>query len=499
MFGLTATNIFLYFLFPIAVVSISIYLVRSREVNFSSYFFANRNVSWFFLGISFLIPSITGPYLISLSSGKFTVEYLLLYFCSSVFMLLVYEKFFSRIITGNDIHTLPEYFEKKYNRSMRFFVSGLYIFFNLVIRLMMVLVFGSILINLITGIDISSSLLFFLIISGIYVIIGGLHADIYGNSIQLFFIVLGVVGFLIWVLQKSEDGFFNFNGISQITGVSGGHSQFAWYELIFGVPVLAFWFWFADHLIIQKSLSTNNGARLKKATYFAILMQIVPLLIFSLFLLVINSSQSSSFESSITSFLKINELPESLKLILIIAVSAVLIASIANIFNGTTALVTLDFYRTIKPQTSERKLILVGRFTTIILLLISIPMIPLVKEMNFNSGIMLFRIFTYFASMITALLIVSVLSKKSNSTGAIITLSISTIIVLFRVIGEIFPSRNGFWSAFTGWYMNSGFLEFSIFVFIVSALSLTFFNRLKPVSSGLSSGKEIKEKLINIK
>jgi SSS family solute:Na+ symporter len=108
----------------------------------------------------------------------------IIYGIISAIMLVVLGWFLAPLYLRTKINTLPEYFEKRFIRTCRYFLSALYIFYNIFIRLMIILVAGNIFINTVTGADAYSSLLFFLIITGIYIIIGGLRAEIYVNVVR---------------------------------------------------------------------------------------------------------------------------------------------------------------------------------------------------------------------------------------------------------------------------------------------------------------------------
>jgi len=153
------------------------------------------------LGISFLTSCIISPYILGLTAYGSTSGIAIIYGIISVIMLIVLGLYVAPLYLKNKIKTLPEYFEKRFSRSCKFYLSALYIFYNIFIRLIIILAAGSIFINTITGVDAYSSLLFFLIITGIYTIIGGLRAEIYVNVVQVLFIALGAIGFFIWILN----------------------------------------------------------------------------------------------------------------------------------------------------------------------------------------------------------------------------------------------------------------------------------------------------------
>lgn len=97
--------------------------------------------------------------------------------------------------------------------------------------------------------------------------------------------------------------------------------------------------------------------------------------------------------------------------------------------------------------------------------------------MDFNFCLKLFRVFAYFAAMISAIFVTSLVSQKINSASALLTLSIGTSIILFRAFLEIFYADYFSGSVLFHWYTKSNFLEFSVAIFLFSTLMLFGFNK----------------------
>ena len=95
----------------------------SKEMTLDGYFFANRDVHWLVLGISFLTTCLFTPYLLGLTSSGLT----LIYGVISIAMLFILGWFLAPIFFKNKINTLPEYFEKRFNRNCKLYLSALYI------------------------------------------------------------------------------------------------------------------------------------------------------------------------------------------------------------------------------------------------------------------------------------------------------------------------------------------------------------------------------------
>jgi SSS family solute:Na+ symporter len=121
------------------------------------------------------------------------------------------------------------------------------------------------------------------------------------------------------------------------------------------------------------------------ASIVSILLQIIPILIFVLpGIVVITLFPGAASDEALHTLFSNNFLPESIQGGLIIAVAAVLMASFAGLFNSTSSLITFDFYRSFRPNASDRKLVLVGRLSTMVLLLCSIMLIPISQTIDFS-------------------------------------------------------------------------------------------------------------------
>ncbi|MGE5809960.1 MAG: sodium:solute symporter family transporter [Ignavibacteria bacterium] len=483
MFGLSTVGAFLYFLLFLSLISITMYVSKPREITIESYFFGNRNKNWFILGISFLTCSIVSPYFIGLVWFSKISGVALVYGAVSILMLIFLASFLTPIYLKLKINTLPEYFEKRFNKSCRFFLSAIYILYNISIRLVVILILGSIFISRITGADSYSSLLFFLIITGIYIIVGGLQAEIYVNIIQMFLMIISVAGFLIWVIYQGEGGNLIDTNISSFFGFVND-PELSLTGIFIGLPILGFWFWCTDQCMVQKILCGKNISSVRKAALLSAVLQIIPVLIFILPGFVIyNLFEGASSEESLNTIFYSGILPESLRGGLIIGVAAILTASFASLFNSTSTLVTFDFYKSLNPSVSDRKLILVGRMTTIVLLIFSIMLVPVAQGLNFEFCLSLIKAFSFFISMISAVFIVSLLNNSINGASALATLVTISALIVIRIFMEIFFNYSFLNSGLISWFISSNFLEFCVFIFILSGIFMFTISRMKFVQN----------------
>jgi SSS family solute:Na+ symporter len=479
LFGLSGAGVLLFFLFFISIISI-LYVSSTKEMTLESYFFANKNIHGFLLSLSLLSGCLISPYIFGLISIESSSLLIIIYGIISVAMLLVLGWFIVPIYLREKINSLPEYFEKRFNRSCKIFLSILYVFYNIFFRLIIILTIGNILINQVTGVDAYSSILFFIIIAGVYVVIGGLQAEIYINAVQMIFLAFGVIIFWGWLISGYGGIHLAFlKTISFSFSDAIGNSEFTWPGLMFGLPIIGFWFWCADQFMVQKVLSARNIYSVRKATLVSVFLQLIPVLIFILPAIILFSlfngiESKEAFHALFTTGI----LPEGIRMGVIIAVAAALMSSFASLYNSTSYLITFDFYRSVNPGALDKKLVLIGRLTIIILLFFSVLLIPVSQNLTLDLCFKLFYAFSYFASMTAAIFLIGLLSKKINSTSVVITLTIETCIILLKTSLTIFASNNFLGNDLFSRLLQLKFLEFSLFVFLSSIISSFFFSYL---------------------
>ena len=75
-------------------------------------------------------------------------------------------------------------------------------------------------------------------------------------------------------------------------------------------------------------------------------------------------------------------LPAGLRGLVVAGLLAALMSSLSSVFNSCSTLVTFDIYRKINPGASEKKLVLVGQITTLLLVLVAFLWIPFMKKIS---------------------------------------------------------------------------------------------------------------------
>lgn len=468
------TVLILFFLF---LVLLGIYVSHPTETAPDAFFFASHSVHSIVLGASFLGAGVSSLCVFVLlahpSHGIVAIAYGLV----SVVMFAILGWKLGPLLLKIGIRTFPEFFEKRFGRNCRYYVSTIYVLSNVFIKLLVVLVLGGLLIRRISGLDPFSPLLFLLFITGIYVVVGGLRAEMYASTILGSFIIVVVLALTVWMTGQSHiEGFASAAAVVPASAV-GPALRSNWVDLIFGFPLLGFWFCCGDQFILQKVVSARSGGSLRRGTLLFGILLMIPILAFvavggAFFPTVFRDGMSAPELFG-------NSMPVLLRLGLLFVVGAVVMALLANIFNSTSLLVVFDFYRSLRPSASDRNIILAGRLTTIIISLCSVSLIPLSMTIHFDTSLKLIELFVYFAALVMGIFVIGLLNIRVGSLGAISTLLVVTVIILLKSGMEIFYDGAYGGSAVLASFGDASALDFTVLIFAVTMLLMFGFRMIE--------------------
>ncbi len=496
MFESSAISVFIYLIYPLIIVSVGVYVSITKEMTLESYYFADRKTHWLVLGTSFITTSLFGPYLFGLAYTDSLPAVPIIFGIVSIVMITLLVKYFVPVYLSKGITTLPEFFEKRFNKACKYLLSSLYVLANVFLRLFVILVAGNVIISMVAGIDAYFTMIFFLLIASILLVIGGLQAEMLVNLIQMFIVAVVLFALVFWILNQREvleraSGEMVFLASAEKIQPNGS----SWIELVFGLPLIGFWFWTADQFVIQKLLSAKDSTQVRKASIFSGVMQVIPVLVFML-----PAVMSILYFQNINSVeifnLLINReiLPDLLKGGIVIAVAATIIAAIASLFNSTSMLLTFDFYKSIKPDVSGRELVLVGRLIIILLLFASILLMPLLQNLTFNSCLIMLEYFSCFAALVGTVFLIGFINSKISSTSALVTLIFGILLIVSKISIDSFGSGTGITtsSIIAGWFSHSGFAEFTLFLFLISSAIMFLFDFIIPIKNSENGRKSFR-------
>ncbi len=463
------------------------YWAAKREKLISSdYFLAGRDVGWLAVGASLFASNIGSEHLVGLAGTGAASGLAVGHFeWLASFILLLLGWLFVPFYLRSGVYTMPEFLERRYNPAARAYFTWVSIIGYVLTKISVTLFAGGVVMRAVTGFDFWTSAAILIVITGLYVIFGGLRAVIYTEvmqavvlivgSITLMFIGLHAVGGWSGLQAKVPPDFFSMWKPSN-------HKDFPWTGIVFGAPILGIWYWCTDQHIVQRVLAAKNIPQARRGTIFAGFLKILPVFIFvlpgiiaaALYQDVRNGQTDSAYPVLVTRLL-----PIGFKGLVLAGMLAALMSSLASAFNSCSTLLTWDVYRKVRPDASEARLVFVGRVTTVILVFLGLAWIPFMKYVSPQLYIYLQSVQAYIAPPIAAVFLLGILSPRLNGRGALAALWTGFVLGFARLVLELSKAKltpGSMWS----WYAGINFLHFAALLFLLCSVILIVVSLLTP-------------------
>jgi SSS family solute:Na+ symporter len=255
--------------------------------------------------------------------------------------------------------------------------------------------------------------------------------------------------------------------------------DFPWTGILFGAPIIGFWYWCTDQYIVQRILSSRSIADARRGTILTAVLKILPVFVLVLpGLIAVALFPGANGDQAYPFLLKSRILPIGIKGIVVAGVFAAIMSSLASVFIATSTLFTMDIYRSFQPHASERKLVLVGRLSTTIIVVTAILWVPIIKYINSEIYIYLQSIQAYISPPIAAVFILGLSYKKINSKGAIWSLAVGGAMGLLRLLLEMFLKDYTESIPFVSWFVGINYLHFAVILFLFSSVVMVIVSHL---------------------
>ncbi|HWX95092.1 MAG TPA: sodium:solute symporter [Terriglobales bacterium] len=463
-----------YFL---VVFAIGLYFARKERTS-TDYFLASRDIGWFFIGASLFVSNISTEHFIGLSgtgaSSGLAVGHFEWLAC---LILLILGWIFVPFYLRTNVFTMPEFLERRFNRQCAVYLAAISIIAYIFTKISVQLYAASVVLERVAGWNLWKTAVVLVIATGVYTIAGGLAAVIYTDTVQTLILITGAVALTIIGLMK-------VGGLAHLrTMVPEGYfhmikpasdPNFPWTGIFFGAPILGIWYWCTDQVIVQRVLSARDEGHAKAGTIFAGFLKILPVFMLVLpgiiaFALFPDQVKKPDFAYPT---LVLNLLPTGLVGLVMAALLAAVMGAMSSVFNSASTLVTLDFYKKIRPEASESQLVNFGRIATGFMVLLGLLWVPFIHLISSQLYIYLQSVQAYISPPISACFVLGILWPRLNGTGAISSLLTGFVLGAVRFVTELMAARGTEFSGLMEWLVKVNFLHYAILMFVVCSVVL---------------------------
>jgi solute:Na+ symporter, SSS family len=436
---------------------------KSKANAAGEYFLAGKTLKWPAIGLALFATNISTVHLVSLAQSGFDSGLLNGNFeWMAAFTLILLALFFVPFYIKSGITTLPDFLEKRYDRSSRDWLTIISVVSAIIIHIAFSMLAGGIVLKTLFGLNMYVSVMLICIITAIYTIIGGLKAVVVTESIQTIVLLTGAITIsyaafnrmggwepMLNVLQSHHET----NKLSMLRP-SGDSSGMSWYAVFLGYPVLGVWYWCADQTIVQRVLGAKDENNARLGALFCGFIKILPVFIFvlpGLFAytlaktghLDISSlgidSKGAVNSKGIYTLMITQLLPSGLVGVLVAALLSGLMSQVSGALNSISTLVSYDIFKRYRPDVSDKQLVFFGKIAATIALAFSLALLPLLNRYeSIFSGIN--DVIAHIAPPITCVFLLGVFWKGASAISAKLTLWIGSALgfVVF-IVSKLYP------------------------------------------------------------
>jgi len=384
----------------------------------------------------------------------------------------------------SNVFTMPEFLERRFSRSCATYLASISIIAYIFTKISVHLYAGAIIAESVLGWRPMTAAIILVIATGIYTVAGGLAAVIYTDLVQTLILLAGAIVLTVLGLEKVG----GFAGLRLLLPPAYFHMMkpisdpdFPWTGIFFGAPIIGIWYWCTDQMIVQRVLSAKDEAHAKAGTIFAGFLKILPVFLLVVPGMIAYAVYPQMFpvvggrvtnSNSAYPLMIVNLLPGGLVGLMVAALLAALMGAMSSVFNSASTMVTLDFYKKLRPAASEAQLVFFGRIATVVMVVLGILWVPFIQSLNNQLWLYLQSVQAYISPPIAVCFIFGILWPRLNGEGAIASLLVGFFLGAVRFTTEILDKTRPFRSGFMRFLIDANFLHYAIFMFIVCAAVL---------------------------
>ena len=412
-------------LYAVTILAIGLWVSRDKDgkqKNAEDYFLASKSLPWWAVGTSLIAANISAEQFIGMSGSGFALGLAIAsYEWMAAITLLVVGKYFLPIFIEKGLYTIPEFIEKRFSTNLKTILAIFWIALFVFVNLTTVLFLGGKALDTIIGVGDGSILLNSIIGLGLfaaaYSLWGGLASVAWTDVIQVVILIFGgllmtyfalanvtdsgsFVDGMKYVYEKAPERFSMILSKGEIIKPNGGD---AWWDLpglavlIGGIWVANLYYWGFNQYIIQRTLAAKSLAEGQKGIVFAAFLKlIIPVIVVlpGIIAYVMNLDDSGMLTATSVDpgfigaagniandnaapWLIKNFIPSGVKGLILAALAAAIVSSLASMLNSTSTIFTMDIYRShFNKNASDAEMVSVGRITAVVALVIAIIIAP---------------------------------------------------------------------------------------------------------------------------
>lgn len=516
-----------YFALLAAVVIFTI--KRQKIESGEDLFLGGRSVGWLAIGASIFAANIGSEHLIGLAGSGAVAGLSQSHWEFHAWVLVMMSWVFLPFYYKSGVSTMPEFLERRFGAKARWILSlvslAAYVLTKISVTVFAGALFFEVMLpdmQLTIGTTTITSFwigaVATVILAGVYSSIGGLSAVVYTDLVQTGIILAGtlsVTAFALYHLGNSgvvlpdgssanslADGWQVLKATIKSTGNveqfglwhSLSHKAFPWLGVVVASATIGVWYWCTDQFIIQRTLAAKNLTNARRGAIWGAALKLCPVFLFlvpgmlgfalhhqhvvidgSAFAIPLKgAADGSQVINGDTVFPTLVQtlLPKGFRGLVVAGMIAALMSSLASLFNSVSALFTVDVYQKFKPNAPARKLVTIGRTTTVVMTVLGLLWLPIMKAIS-GGGLYQYiqSVQSFLAPPIVAVFVMGLVWKRMNLRGAVWGLGLGFVLGMAKLgANAIWGGADGF-AFIQDFYFSGILLIISLAIIVIASLS----------------------------
>ncbi len=431
-------TVFLGYIF--LMVGFGIWLSRkSGNETSKDYFLASGSLPWWAVGGSLIASNISTEQILGMNGSGFVMGLAIsAYELMAAVTLLVVAKYFLPVFLKNEIYTMPQFLEKRYNSTVRTIMAFFWVSLFLFVNITSIFYLGGLAIQTISGVDFIYGIIFLALYSAAFSIFGGLKAVVWTDVAQVVVLVIGGLMATYFVVTAVGDGGF-IDGLTTLYKkapekfdmiLSKDNPSFGDLPgigvLIGGMWVANIYYWGNNQYIIQRALAAKNIKEAQRGVAFAAFTKLLmPLIVvipgIAAYVLAADIAKpDQAFPWVLNNYVGIG-----FKGLVFAALVAAIGSSISSMVNSVSTIFTLDIYKVfVKKDAPDKHYVTVGKITAAASLVVGIVIAPALG--NLDQVFQYIQEYTGFISPgVVAVFIFGIFWRRTTSNAALAAILLS--------------------------------------------------------------------------
>ena len=472
-------DIIVFASYALIILIVGLWVSRNKKGKTKSaedYFLASKSLPWWAIGASLIAANISAEQFIGMSGSGFALGLAIAsYEWMAAITLLVVGKYFLPIFIEKKLYTIPEFIEKRYSTNLKTILAVFWIALFIFVNLTTVLYLGGKALDTIIGSGDGSIILISIVCLGFfaaaYSLWGGLAAVAWTDVIQVILLIFGGLLMTYFALINVTDSGNFIEGLKFIYNkiperftmiLSKGeiitpNGRDAWNDLpgiavlVGGMWVANLYYWGFNQYIIQRTLASKSLEEGQKGIAFAAFLKlIIPIIVVlpGMIAYVMNLDESgiltkesvdigfigsngNIINDNAAPWLIKNFIPAGIKGLILAALSAAIVSSLASMLNSTSTIFTMDIYKSlINKNADDKSMVKIGRLSVLVSLIIAMIIAPQLG--NLGQVFQFIQEYTGVVSPgILAVFLMGLFYKKATNNAAIWGVISSVPIAMF--------------------------------------------------------------------